>query len=416
MERTFAFLTEAFRGYYAKNHLPAPAGFQQREWGFMFHGETFFRRHLGFKTPEQLHQYLLAPRAPAHVYHSAAYYDNPSAHTMMEKGWVGADLIFDLDADHLAGADKMTYPEMLAAVKVKFKTLVDDFLVGEFGYAEKDLHLVFSGSRGYHAHIRDPRVRELSSPMRRELVDFVTGKVDSSEFVREAPVASKFKGALKSVRIPSAKEGGWRGKLTRATVQQLKDLAQGGGTSEEKAKAFGKETGLATREAKIFVEALSGSDAAVQKKLAAIADGWADFHQGIGAKSFTHLFAYHLERLKGWCDEPVSSDVKRLIRAPGSLHGKTGLRAVPLTRDQLDAFDPLEEAAVLDEEPIRVTVSKPFKMKLKGQHFALSPGPQALPKFAAVFVILRRQALLEGDTPPAPPEPKAAPAPAGGAR
>jgi DNA primase small subunit len=414
MERTFGFLTDSFGSYYDKRPVEEPPGFKNREWGFMFHGETFFRRHLGFSSPQQLHQYMVKPRPPAHVYHSAAYYDNPSAHTMMEKGWLGADLIFDLDADHLEGADKMSYPEMLDAVKVKFRTLVDNFLIDQFGYAEKDIQLVFSGSRGYHAHIRDPRVRELSSPMRRELVDYVTGKVEPANFVREAAVAQKFGHAVRSVRIPAATEGGWPGKLTRATVQQLRALASDPRPGPEKAMAFAAETGLAPREAKIFVEALSGSEAAVEKKLAAVADGLADIHAGIGAGSYRRLFTYNLGRLRGFCDEPVSSDVKRLIRAPGSLHGKTGLRAVPLTRDRLDAFDPLDEAVVLDDEPVRVTVSKPFKMKLKGQMFDLAPGPQALPKFAAVFVILRRQALLEGDTPPPPPEKKATAAPAGG--
>ena len=34
-----------------------------------------------------------------------------------EKEWLGAELIFDLDADHIEGADKMTYMEILAEVK-----------------------------------------------------------------------------------------------------------------------------------------------------------------------------------------------------------------------------------------------------------------------------------------------------------
>ena len=133
MERTFGFLNESFKGYYAKSGLPPPVGFQQREFGFMYHGETFFRRHLGFPSPDHLKVDILR-KPPAHIYHSSAYYDHPSAHTMAEKGWLGADLIFDLDADHLEGADKMSYAEMLAAVKVKFRTLVDTFLVGEFGW------------------------------------------------------------------------------------------------------------------------------------------------------------------------------------------------------------------------------------------------------------------------------------------
>src|SRR5439155_27170186 len=37
-------------------------------------------------------------------------------------------------------------------------------------------------------------------------------------------------------------------------------------------------------------------------------------------------------------DEPVTSDIKRLIRMPSSLHGKTGLQVIPMSRDAIDGF------------------------------------------------------------------------------
>src|SRR5207245_11160993 len=43
-------------------------------------------------------------------------------------------------------------------------------------------------------------------------------------------------------------------------------------------------------------------------------------------------------------DEPVTSDIKRLIRLPHSLHGKTGLAVIPMTREALDGFLPLRAA------------------------------------------------------------------------
>ncbi len=408
MERTFAFLDDVFGAYYKANRLPPPPGFQQREYGFLFHGKTFFRRHQGYMSPDALWREM-ERRPPAHVYHSSAYYDRPGAPTMLEKGWVGADLVFDLDADHLEGADKMSYAEMLEAVKHKFLLLVDDFLIGEFGFRQQDVHLVFSGSRGYHAHVRDPSVHELGSPSRREIVDYITGKFDSDEFVSEKTVSVTTGRAMKSPSVPSVKSGGWKGKLARATVEQLQALADDPAEPEERAKAFAKETGVGLKEAKVFVEALSGSPESTGKRLAALADGNAGIYQGIGAGSYRKLFGYHLGQLRGWCDEPVSSDVKRLIRAPGSLHGKTGLKAVPLTRDEVDGFDPLVDAVALSEEPVSVNVSRPLKAELKGEAFDLKPGVQKLPQYAAVFTILRRHALLEGDTPPAPPPPKAAP-------
>src|SRR4029077_225847 len=49
-------------------------------------------------------------------------------------------------------------------------------------------------------------------------------------------------------------------------------------------------------------------------------------------------------QVQGETDAPVTTDIHRLIRLPGSLHGGTGFRVVPLDRDRLDRFDPFREA------------------------------------------------------------------------
>ncbi len=43
---------------------------------------------------------MLAETVPSDVYHSCAYYENPDF-DMDKKGWIGADLVFDIDADHI---------------------------------------------------------------------------------------------------------------------------------------------------------------------------------------------------------------------------------------------------------------------------------------------------------------------------
>ena len=76
---------------------------------------------------------FLKKNVPSHVYHSAAYYEIPGAPTMAKKNWLGADLVFDLDADHLEGSESMEYHQMLDMVKSQFQKLIDDFLLGDFG-------------------------------------------------------------------------------------------------------------------------------------------------------------------------------------------------------------------------------------------------------------------------------------------
>jgi DNA primase small subunit len=101
--------------------------------------------------------------------------------------------------------------------------------------------------------------------------------------------------------------------------------------------------------------------------------------------------------MKGETDEPVTSDIKRLIRLPSSLHGKTGFEVVPLTRDELDGFDPFRDAVPksFGRGDVRISLEKPTEVSLKGEHFSLGAGSTVVPEFAAVHLICRRLAVIE---------------------
>ncbi|EQD29721.1 DNA primase small subunit, partial [mine drainage metagenome] len=60
-----------------------------------------------------------------------------------EKGWKGAELIFDLDADHLPGATGMSYEQILDEVKRHTLRLVFTFLIGMLGINEESIKLIF---------------------------------------------------------------------------------------------------------------------------------------------------------------------------------------------------------------------------------------------------------------------------------
>ena len=66
-------------------------------------------------------------------------------------------------------------------------------------------------------------------------------------------------------------------------------------------------------------------------------------------------------RFSAEIDEPVTSDIKRLIRLPWSLHGKTGLCVIPMDREELDEFDPLLDAvpSLYPDRPVEVFVRQP---------------------------------------------------------
>ena len=94
-------------------------------------------------------------------------------------------------------------------------------------------------------------------------------------------------------------------------------------------------------------------------------------------------------------DEPVTRDIKRLIRLPGSLHGKTGMRVISMSRDDLTGFDPLRDAfpSIFPDTPQKVEVRSRVDLKLKGQR-VFGEGVIEVPTFAAIFLALRYKARI----------------------
>ena len=392
------FIMDRFHDYYVKCPPPPPERFGRREFGFMFYDKTFVQRHLGFRQLTELHEFL-QKNVPAHCYYSTAYYESPAAEKMEDKNWLGADLIFDLDADHIRGAEGLSYPDMLELVKKQMARLLDDYLLGDLGFDESCLKVTFSGGRGYHAHISDPRVMMLRSHERREIVDYIGGTDLSMDWLlpEVATVDKRFKNTSRQYKtrlLPSMKDGGWKAKF-RLGLSGLLDEMEGLGPRAAMARYSGlkgeKEESVLGLYEDLFGAAPGkrGRDLLLEKgNLADIKDR--------NQAMFIKLLEQDLRpRLAGQVDEPVTSDIKRLIRLPFSLHGKTGLRVVAMTREELDDFDPLRDAIppTLTDRPVRLKMAKKVDVTLRGERFGLE-GDAEVPEFAALFLLCRREATL----------------------
>lgn len=398
MNSTISFLKRRFSDYYRENELYLPERFGRREWGFMFIGESFMQRHKAFQSADRVKKFLYE-KTPAHVYHSAAYYEKPDAPSMGEKKWLGADLIFDLDADHIKGAEGKTYEETLGMVKSEFIRLIDDFLLNDFGFSEDQLTIVFSGGRGYHIHIRDPMVFQLSSHERREIVDYITGKdLEFEEIFKTEVYDTKMSGPYVTVKRKmksmDKNVGGWNRKMIegiKTLTEELEKLDKEEGVKRlEKFKGIGGKIAMG-----IYSDLFDGNrgERGVDKM-------WKDNNLDIFSKdkhlnSFLKLVTEKVSvELKGETDEPVTSDVKRLIRLPSSLHGKTGLVVTTLKRDELDDFAPLRDTItpIFSDDPVRINVTRPEKVKLKNEIYNLKEGMTEVPEYAAIFFMCRRAA------------------------
>lgn len=381
-EKTKRFLRSKFQEYYQSAQIQLPPEYPSREWGFILFNEmpeTVMRRHKAFGSHGELQDYLTG-MVPAHAYYSVAYYKYPSASNMKEKIWQGADLIFDLDADHLPGAKK-TYAEMLEHVKQESLKLYD-FLTDDFGFAEEDIHIVFSGGRGYHFHISNPAVRSMGSAERREIVDYVsaTGIDINRIFSKKGVSGDAGRESSRILVFPSEDEGGWGGKINRYIISYLSSIAE----QDDAIKILTGFKKIGKKKAEQFVEVFSDDE-----QVALLKKGKMEPLSNIPKEFFEGITKQAINDMSASVDEPVTADIKRLIRLPGSLHGKSSMRVTALSAPQLETFEPLNDAVVFGDESVQLKVIKPFSVQMKGKEIMVEEGVQELPEYAAVYLMCR---------------------------
>jgi DNA primase small subunit len=397
-DQTRLFLKRRFGEYYSGHPVEAPPGFAQREWGFLFYDDApdkarpmQMHRHKSFNSAIELNDYLES-MAPSHAYHSAAYYQYPQAPTMQEKKWLGADLIFDLDADHLPQKPS-SYAGMLDMVKKEMIRLIDEFLLDDLGFREKDLDIVFSGGRGYHVHVRDERVRALKSPERREIVDYILGtglKYGGIAKLSNEIIEDKLgKKTTKVWRIKGYDNAqglqGWYlrfGRYVSTTLQHACSLA------DDDAIKYLKSYNFKTKNNKKALESLRNPTLINRIILEGRLELYGNLEEFIKTMWENTIETFKVD-VAGKTDEPVTADIKRLIRLPGSIHGGSSFGVIPLTRKALETFNPLEDAIIFDDTPIRVLVTKAQEVEIKGKIFRVSEGVGRLPENVAMFLMCR---------------------------
>jgi DNA primase small subunit len=391
------FMIFRFREYYQNNLLKVPPSMNSREWGFIpFNDEMGMRRHRSYLSMTELMAYIRSI-VPAHIYYSAAYYQRPSAPVMKEKIWKGADLVFDLDADHLIKVPE-SYYEMLSQVKKETLKLIT-FLTADFGFDEKSINIVFSGGRGYHIHIRHPMILNLKSDERREIVDYITGRgLDIENFIYSASLKGDCGAkSVSSLRARPRGSPGW-GHRINSSLESLVSFLRGL-TEEDAIKVLCQTKGIGEKGAINFYKIIMNKNIIEDIRL-----GNLDSFRGSNAiwdkllKDYLNRagveLAKSLDKERGMTDEPVTADVKRLIRCPGSLHGGSGFKVTPLSIQDFEEFEPLWDAVVFGDDPISIEITKPFIAELCGQSYRMLPGVTEVPLHAAVFFMARGAAEL----------------------
>jgi DNA primase small subunit len=378
--RTREYLAGRFRDHYRAVEPTLPPAAERREWGHIpwTAGDgTTMVRHQSIYDLGDVGDFLRR-EAPRHVYFSAARYDDPGASGMDGKGWQGADLVFDLDADHLPGVDpeETAYAAMLDACKDALRRLLD-LLEDDFGFEE--MEVVFSGGRGYHVHVRDERVQGLDSEARREVVDYVRGiDLDFEGLVTTRAVGGTTRRELRT-------EGGWGRRTHRALEGFVAELrAEDRATATERLTAF---EGIGEGRAETLLDTVVEDPAAIRQGNVEVG--------GPGLRTLVEALAREtVETERAPIDEPVTTDTHRLIRLPGSLHGGSGLTVCRIDREAVDGFDPLTDAVPerFTRRTVTIETTEPATVDLAGDRFTLQPGDHSVPECVGVFLMTREEA------------------------
>ena len=357
---TKAFLKSAYKQYYFRqgNSLEFPDKIQFREFGYIPFGGSMVR-HLSFRNPGEAVAEILR-QTPSSVYCSNAIYAAPAL-PMEEKGWKGAELIFDIDATDVPtpckkGHDIWYCENCHASVKLPSGRLrkplkcrqcggntaelhgtcevcldaakdhtirVVEFLAEDFGTSPSEVKIYFSGNRGYHLHVFDKKFDLLDQQARAEIADYLRG--DSLPVPQS--IASALRRRLDDSEIANA---GWM----RIIGSFIKERGEGySGTLQ-----------------KLVFDAISSRQALI--------------------------------------DTSVTTDIHRVFRLPGTLHGNTGMCKKRV--DSMDSFNPNVNPVVLNGEQVKVNVKFYPQFSIGGFSFGPFKSTTAtIPTYAAVSILTR---------------------------
>jgi len=283
---------EILKAYYTlRPPILLPNDIARREFAFQPWGAQSYVRHLSFRTAKEVLDYM-KDRVPLHSYYSLARYELPEADSMEEKGFIGADLMFDVDADHFEGCNSKLIPDRCIIEAAQAMDRLAYILRRDFNI--KNITVYFTGHRGFHLIASCDWCESLGRGERAEIGRYVAAYDLSLDSIFPE------KG---QACIPERGEPGWRGHIGEALSS--KQPPEG--------------------------------DCRLRMVLGR------DWEYKVQEIVFSRAVPVDLQ---------VTQDLSRLVRIPGSINGKTGLKVAivenPLRFKPSKSLAPIRGEAVIE--------------------------------------------------------------------
>lgn len=373
---TRLWLENAFKKYYFKSSskIEVEEFLSEREFGFkLFDGRI--RRHLTFRDDKELFANIMR-FVPSDIYCSSARYQNPTAN-IDDKGWKGADLIFDIDGKDLdlacAKIHNMTHckqcgeflygvflkctkckssiveiidlpcKKCINALKAEVNKLII-ILLNDLGVKKDSVYIYFSGNNGFHIKVVNNIFFKSSSQKRRAYIQYLQGK----DFVIDN-LGFKIDKITNTVTILPNKtlfNGGWRARIL-------------------------SEMGIRLCNHKL-------DERSINKII-----NFNNSHK-------VTLYDYILDKMANFAvriDPSVTMDIHRIFRLSGTINSKSGL--IKVLCNNLQTFDPFVDACVIGDAITPVKSKVNLKLSLKNKRFEIKVGINQVPEFVAVYLVLK---------------------------
>ena len=358
-----------FRAFYQRR-MPSVPALSQRELGFGWRKKVDYR-HKAFSSQRDFDRFVLQD-VPLYMSASTAYYRFPDKQPMLQKEFIAADLVFDLDAPR--SKENHDHRELLCEgclLDVHQQALrILEFLTDDFG-----LHgsLVFSGQKGFHIHVRSEAVWDLSKDARRQMAEYVAAEGLDAEsfFQKSAEYSDSSERNVGFLQGPSERSGGWAGKIYGV----MRDAISGNDVAALKAFGVSKKhrEDIAARPAEMLEQLRQGRWSAFCSK--------PDVDALLSAVKVVQT------------DKAVTFDLHRLLRIPESLHGGTGFVAKTLPKP--DSFALKDVLAFDVKEKMTVIPREPLQFEFLGEKFDLPKARFAeVPLPLGVYLLCQEKAFV----------------------
>ncbi|MDD3159487.1 MAG: DNA primase small subunit domain-containing protein [Candidatus ainarchaeum sp.] len=363
------FLKENFKDYYSKNFVDSINDINKREFGYGVFKRKIANRNMYFESATKMNSFL-RDFVPLFFSYSNSYYSFPDKTPMINKGWLKSDLIYEFDADDFSedlivinDIQWFSKVDIDLAKKQVFNLL--NFIENDFNFSLDGLKINFSGKAGYHVHLRNNEIQNLSKPARIELVDYLTGNGISYNSLGY-DIDDNF--------FCSTRKGNWIKRINLGIKEFFK----------KDIKEISKITTLSKPKIKLILESKEKYYSNLDKGLLFKVDD----NKSKNKIFWKNVLDKVVNENSSKIDRQTSIDINKIIRLPSTLHGDTGFIAKELTIDSLKDFNPYIDAVVFDKTNVKVFVQKAPKFSLN--HLEFGPYENetvVVPKFAAIFLI-----------------------------